>query len=78
MQVFIVPTLIRFNRYRNRKKQGLQVTKFSNTHIVGDVSITDDSNPMVIIFYSIQDGWKAKVDGSLSQKPKKHGMHSSF
>ena len=24
----------------NRKKQGLEVTKFSNTHIVGNVNIT--------------------------------------
>ena len=31
----------------NRKKQGLHVTKFANTHIVGDVSITDDSNYMI-------------------------------
>ena len=46
----------------NRKKQGLQVTKFSNTHIVGDVSITDDSNYMMTsIPYS--DGWKVKEVG---------------
>ena len=31
----------------NRKKQGLEVTKFSNTHIVGNVNITDDSKFMM-------------------------------
>lgn len=47
----------------NRKKQGLHVTKFSNTHIVGDVSITDDSN-YIDDFHSIQrwleseSGWE--------------------
>ena len=45
-----------------RKAQGLQVEKFSNTHIVGSVNITDDSKFMMTsIPYS--EGWKVKVDG---------------
>ena len=45
-----------------RKVQGLQVEKFSNTHIVGSVDITDDSQFMMTsIPYSA--GWKVKVDG---------------
>ena len=45
-----------------RKTQGLQVEKFSNTHIVGSVDITDDSQFMLTsIPYSA--GWKVKVDG---------------
>lgn len=45
-----------------RKAQGLQVEKFSNTHIVGSVDITDDSKFMMTsIPYS--EGWKVKVDG---------------
>lgn len=45
-----------------RKAQGLQVEKFSNTHIVGSVNITDDSKYMMTsIPYS--EGWKVKVDG---------------
>ena len=59
----------------NRKKQGLKVTKFSNTHIVGKVSITDDSKYMMTsIPYS--DGWKVKVDGKFVQNVKKLGMLS--
>ena len=46
----------------NRKAQGLQVEKFSNTHIVGSVDITDDSKFMMTsIPYS--ESWKVKVDG---------------
>lgn len=45
-----------------RKAQGLRVEKFSNTHIVGSVDITDDSQFMMTsIPYSA--GWKVKVDG---------------
>lgn len=45
-----------------RKAQGLQVEKFSNTHIIGSVDITDDSQFMLTsIPYSA--GWKVKVDG---------------
>ena len=45
-----------------RKQQGLKVTKFSNTHIDGDVTITDDSDVMMTsIPYSA--GWQVKVDG---------------
>ena len=45
-----------------RKAQGLQVEKFSNTHIVGSVNITDDSKFMMTsIPYS--ESWKVKVDG---------------
>ena len=45
-----------------RKTQGLQVEKFSNTHIIGTVDITDDSQFMMTsIPYSA--GWKVKVDG---------------
>ena len=45
-----------------RKAQGLKVEKFSNTHIVGSVNITDDSKYMMTsIPYS--EGWKVKVDG---------------
>lgn len=45
-----------------RKAQGLRVEKFSNTHIVGSVDITDDSKFMMTsIPYS--EGWKVKVDG---------------
>ena len=45
-----------------RKTQGLQVEKFTNTHIVGSVNITDDSKYMMTsIPYS--EGWKVKVDG---------------
>ena len=45
-----------------RKAQGLQVEKFSNTHIIGSVDITDDSQFMMTsIPYSA--GWKVKVDG---------------
>lgn len=45
-----------------RKAQGLRVEKFSNTHIVGSVDITDDSQFMMTsIPYS--EGWKVKVDG---------------
>lgn len=45
-----------------RKAQGLRVEKFSNTHIIGSVDITDDSQFMMTsIPYSA--GWKVKVDG---------------
>lgn len=45
-----------------RKQQGLKVTKFSNTHIEGDVTITDYSDVMMTsIPYSA--GWQVKVDG---------------
>ena len=45
-----------------RKQQGLKVTKFSNTHIEGEVTITDDSDVMMTsIPYSA--GWQVKVDG---------------
>lgn len=45
-----------------RKQQGLKVTKFSNTHIEGEVTITDDSDVMMTsISYSA--GWQVKVDG---------------
>ena len=45
-----------------RRAQGLQVEKFSNTHIIGSVDITDDSQFMLTsIPYSA--GWKVKVDG---------------
>ena len=61
----------------NRKKQGLHVTKFSNTHIVGDVSITDDSNYMMTsIPYS--DGWKVKIDGKFVQTEKAWDAFLSF
>lgn len=61
----------------NRKKQGLHVTKFSNTHIVGDVSITDDSNYMMTsIPYS--DGWKVKVDGKFVKTEKAWNAFLSF
>ena len=61
----------------NRKKQGLHVTKFANTHIVGDVSITDDSNYMMTsIPYS--DGWKVKVDGKFVQTEKAWDAFLSF
>ena len=61
----------------NRKKQGLHVTKFSNTHIVGDVSITDDSNYMMTsIPYS--DGWKVKVDGKFVKTEKAWDAFLSF
>ena len=50
------------NVIEKRKAQGLQVEKFSNTHIVGSVNITDDSKYMMTsIPYS--EGWKVKVDG---------------
>ena len=61
----------------NRKKQGLHVTKFSNTHIVSDVSITDDSNYMMTsIPYS--DGWKVKVDGKFVKTEKAWNAFLSF
>lgn len=45
-----------------RKQRGLKVTKFSNTHIEGEVTITDDSDVMMTsIPYSA--GWQVKVDG---------------
>ena len=45
-----------------RKQQGLKVTKFGNTHIEGNVTITDDSDVMMTsIPYSA--GWQVKVDG---------------
>ena len=45
-----------------RQQQGLKVTKFSNTHIEGNVTITDDSDVMMTsIPYSA--GWQVKVDG---------------
>ena len=47
------------NVIEKRKAQGLQVEKFSNTHIVGSVNITDDSKYMMTsIPYS--EGWKVK------------------
>ena len=61
----------------NRKKQGLEVTKFSNTHIVGNVNITDDSKFMMTsIPYS--DGWKVKVDGKFVQTEKSWNAFLSF
>lgn len=52
-------------------------TKFSNTHIVGDVSITDDSNYMMTsIPYS--DGWKVKVDGKFVKTEKAWNAFLSF
>ena len=61
----------------NRKKQGLKVTKFSNTHIVGKVSITDNSKYMMTsIPYS--DGWKVKVDGKFVQTSKAWNAFLAF
>ncbi len=61
----------------NRKKQGLKVTKFSNTHIVGNVSITDNSKYMMTsIPYS--DGWKVKVDGKFVQTSKAWNAFLAF
>ena len=45
-----------------RKQQGLKVTKFSNTHNEGNVTITDDSDvKMTSIPY--RAGWQVKVGG---------------
>ena len=61
----------------NRKAQGLQVEKFSNTHIVGSVNITDDSVFMMTsIPYS--DGWKVKVDGKYVPTSKAWKSFLSF
>ena len=61
----------------NRKKQGLKVTKFSNTHIVGNVSIPDNSKYMMTsIPYS--DGWKVKVDGKFVQTSKAWNAFLAF
>ena len=61
----------------NRKAQGLQVEKFSNTHIVGSVNITDDSIFMMTsIPYS--DGWKVKVDGKYVPTSKAWKSFLSF
>ena len=61
----------------NRKKQGLKVMKFSNTHIVGNVSITDNSKYMMTsIPYS--DGWKVKVDGKFVQTSKAWNAFLAF
>ena len=46
----------------NRKAQGMQVEKFSNTHIVGSIDITDDSKFMMTSI-PFGEGWKVKVDG---------------
>ena len=46
----------------NRKAQGMQVEKFSNTHIVGSIDITDDSKFMMTSI-PFSEGWKVKVDG---------------
>ena len=45
-----------------RKVQGMQVEKFSNTHIVGSIDITDDSKFMMTSI-PFSEGWKVKVDG---------------
>ena len=66
-QLYFLPDYFRTTQSRicllpKRKAQGLQVEKFSNTHIVGSVNITDDSKYMMTsIPYS--EGWKVKVDG---------------
>ena len=60
-----------------RKAQGLQVEKFSNTHIVGSVNITDDSKYMMAsIPYS--EGWKVKVDGKAVPVTKAWNSFISF
>ena len=60
-----------------RKAQGLQVEKFSNTHIVGSVNITDDSKYMMTsIPYS--EGWKVKVDGTYVPVTKAWNSFISF
>ena len=60
-----------------RKAQGLQVEKFSNTHIVGSVNITDDSKYMMTsIPYS--EGWKVKVDGKYVPVTKAWNSFISF
>ena len=46
----------------NRKAQGMQVEKFSNTHIVGSIDITDNSKFMMTSI-PFSEGWKVKVDG---------------
>lgn len=60
-----------------RKEQGLQVEKFSNTHIIGSVDITDDSQFMMAsIPYS--EGWKVKVDGKAVPVTKAWNSFISF
>ena len=60
-----------------RKAQGLQVEKFTNTHIVGSVNITDDSKFMMTsIPYS--EGWKVKVDGKAVPVTKAWNSFISF
>lgn len=60
-----------------RKAQGLRVEKFSNTHIVGSVNITDDSKYMMTsIPYS--EGWKVKVDGKYVPVTKAWNSFISF
>ena len=60
MQEFTAQKSVKFKvPLEKRKEQGLQVEKFSNTHIVGSVNITDDSKYMMTsIPYS--EGWKVK------------------
>lgn len=60
-----------------RKAQGLQVEKFTNTHIIGSVNITDDSKFMMTsIPYS--EGWKVKVDGKAVPVQKAWNSFISF
>ena len=60
-----------------RKAQGLQVEKFTNTHIVGSVNITDDSKFMMTsIPYS--EGWTVKVDGKAVPVTKAWNSFISF
>ena len=51
---------------KQRQEQGLVVTRFSNTHIEGHVTITDDSE---VLFTSIpyDEGWTVTVDGQTVQ-----------
>ena len=61
----------------SRKSQELNVEQFSNTHLVGKVNITDESNVMMTSI-PYNEGWQVKVDGKPIKTKKSWDSFISF
>ena len=61
----------------SRKSQELNVEQFSNTHLVGNVNITDESTVMMTSI-PYNEGWKIEVDGKTVETKKSWDSFLSF
>ncbi|MET3556895.1 putative membrane protein YfhO [Streptococcus rupicaprae] len=61
----------------DRLQQGLRVTSFTDTHIRGEVTVTDDSDVMMTSI-AYNPGWQVKVDGKLVETTEAWNSLLSF